>query len=208
MKKLNKKGFTIVELVIVIAVIGILAAVLIPTFSNVIESAKESAALQEAKNELNAYNSFMASQGVVLGSGTVLQVGEKDEPAASTWFIYYNNTLQKIEYSDLLDTPDIWTALPTISIEKSDVRCDKYIVLDEDYKLTGDLVKKDAEGNPTDEEGYIYLFANIDAANEVKFTDGSNNCTIYGGTVVVSYEALSDSTNLTDGLFAKKSNLK
>ena len=30
MKK-NKKGFTIVELVIVIAVIGILAAVLIPT---------------------------------------------------------------------------------------------------------------------------------------------------------------------------------
>lgn len=31
MKK-NKKGFTIVELVIVIAVIGILAAVLIPTF--------------------------------------------------------------------------------------------------------------------------------------------------------------------------------
>ena len=39
MKKLNKKVFTIVELVIVIAVIAILAAVLIPTFSNVIEKA-------------------------------------------------------------------------------------------------------------------------------------------------------------------------
>lgn len=36
MKKTNtKKGFTIIELVIVIAVIGILAAVLIPTFSGV-----------------------------------------------------------------------------------------------------------------------------------------------------------------------------
>ena len=47
--KLNKKGFTIVELVIVIAVIAILAAVLIPTFNSVITKANESAALQEAK---------------------------------------------------------------------------------------------------------------------------------------------------------------
>ncbi len=36
MKKL-KKGFTIIELVIVIAVIGILATVLVPTFSTVIK---------------------------------------------------------------------------------------------------------------------------------------------------------------------------
>lgn len=51
MKKLNnKKGFTIVELVIVIAVIAILAAVLIPTFSNVVNKANESKALQEARN--------------------------------------------------------------------------------------------------------------------------------------------------------------
>lgn len=48
MKKLNKKGFTIVELVIVIAVIAILAAVMIPTFSGIIEKAKKSAAQQEA----------------------------------------------------------------------------------------------------------------------------------------------------------------
>ena len=47
MKKMNKKGFTIVELVIVIAVIAILAAVMIPTFSGIIEKAKESAAIQE-----------------------------------------------------------------------------------------------------------------------------------------------------------------
>ena len=46
MKKLNKKGFTIVELVIVIAVIAILAAVLIPTFSSVISNANKSSAMQ------------------------------------------------------------------------------------------------------------------------------------------------------------------
>ena len=49
-KKMNKKGFTIVELVIVIAVIAILAAVLIPTFAGVISKANASKALQEAKN--------------------------------------------------------------------------------------------------------------------------------------------------------------
>ena len=54
MKKLNKKGFTIVELVIVIAVIAILAAVLIPTFSNVVEKANQSKALQEVKNAYTA----------------------------------------------------------------------------------------------------------------------------------------------------------
>ena len=48
--KMNKKGFTIVELVIVIAVIAILAGVMIPTFGGVIDSAKESAAAQEAAN--------------------------------------------------------------------------------------------------------------------------------------------------------------
>ena len=48
MKKNTKKGFTIVELVIVIAVIAILSAVLIPTFSSVVKKAEESAALQEA----------------------------------------------------------------------------------------------------------------------------------------------------------------
>ena len=42
MKKTNKKGFTIVELVIVIAVVAILAAVLIPTFVSVVNKANVS----------------------------------------------------------------------------------------------------------------------------------------------------------------------
>ena len=49
-RKNNRKGFTIVELVIVIAVIAILAGVLIPTFANVIKKAQTSAILQEAQN--------------------------------------------------------------------------------------------------------------------------------------------------------------
>lgn len=50
LKKTTKKGFTIVELVIVIAVIAILAAVLIPTFSSLIEKANESVDIQLVRN--------------------------------------------------------------------------------------------------------------------------------------------------------------
>ena len=65
MNKKNRKGFTIVELVIVIAVIGILATVLVPTFGNVIDNANQSAAVQEAKN---AYTNYVAA---VAGTGNV-----------------------------------------------------------------------------------------------------------------------------------------
>lgn len=49
----RKKGFTMVELVIVIAVIAILAAILIPTFTNLIRKANEASALANARNAAN-----------------------------------------------------------------------------------------------------------------------------------------------------------
>ena len=50
MRNTNKKGFTVVELVIVIAVIAILAAVLIPTFAGIIAKANQSADQQAVRN--------------------------------------------------------------------------------------------------------------------------------------------------------------
>ena len=50
MKKMNKKGFTIVELVIVIAVIAIMSAVLIPTFSGIIKKSRESSDQSAVRN--------------------------------------------------------------------------------------------------------------------------------------------------------------
>ena len=64
MKKSNKKGFTLVELVIVIAVIGILAAVLIPTITSVVSKAEKTTAETEARNiyaqAISVSNSFDA----------------------------------------------------------------------------------------------------------------------------------------------------
>lgn len=52
MNNYRRKAFTIVELVIVMAIISILASVLLPTFSTVIREAKDSYILQNDKNKL------------------------------------------------------------------------------------------------------------------------------------------------------------
>lgn len=63
MKHTNKKGFTIVELVIVIAVIAILAAVLIPNLSRLVTKADKSAAMQEAKAAMD--NDLINAEGAL-----------------------------------------------------------------------------------------------------------------------------------------------
>ena len=84
MKRNNKKGFTIVELVIVIAVIGILAAVLIPTFSGVIADANDAARDQEAKNLYTTYVAKEAQAGndPVSAGYVAVEVGTNE-------YIYY-----------------------------------------------------------------------------------------------------------------------
>ena len=65
MLKTKKKGFTIVELVIVIAVIAILAAVLIPTFATIIGNAEKSTAMQACKSAYSEYLSGDVGKGKV-----------------------------------------------------------------------------------------------------------------------------------------------
>lgn len=99
MKKFNnKKGFTIVELVIVIAVIGILAGVLIPTFSGIVQRANESKINQEMTNALKVVLAGNATSGA-LANGTTFVMSQKNDEnkdVAAYYAEYNGNKFEKI----------------------------------------------------------------------------------------------------------------
>ena len=77
MMKNKRRGFTVVELVIVVAVVAILATVLIPTFSNVLKKADESATLLRAKNLLTELVADYVSQGKETDLVAFIESGNK-----------------------------------------------------------------------------------------------------------------------------------
>ena len=105
MRKPNKKGFTIVELVIVIAVVAILAAVLIPTFVSVTNKAKQSADIQACRQ----MNTYLAVNEVTDGKTiqevyTTLKEGgmsaENYKPLSSNTYYFWDETLNRILYTN------------------------------------------------------------------------------------------------------------
>lgn len=68
-KLLNKKGFTLIELIVVIAILAILALILIPSLLNYIDSANK------AKDEANARSIYTA---VMLKVSTDVAVVDAD----------------------------------------------------------------------------------------------------------------------------------
>lgn len=75
MVRSDKKGFTLIELMIVVAIIGILAAIAIPAYSDYTKKAKVSEvsnALGAAMSGLNAYVSDHGSQTTAIATTTQL----------------------------------------------------------------------------------------------------------------------------------------
>ena len=89
MKKNNNKGFTLMEMLIVVAIIAVLVAIAIPVFTNQLEKARE--ATDEA-NIRSAYAEVMACAMTDANSGT--NGVKKTENAGSNSYAKYVAAVQ------------------------------------------------------------------------------------------------------------------
>ena len=98
MKK--KKGFTLVELVIVIAVIAILSAILIPTFGSIMSDAKETSAKADLKSVITTYLAENANSDADIDLSDNCFIKRDTEPTAAPTtgevYLYNNGEISKV----------------------------------------------------------------------------------------------------------------
>ena len=181
MKKFNnKKGFTIVELVIVIAVIGILAGVLIPTFSGIVQRANESKINQEMTNALKVVLAGNATSGA-LAKDTTFVMGEKegDTYKAKYYAKYNGNKFEKI-----------------LNVSGNKDSNDNLVTTGYDRVIVG--TKKDGSFYDATLKAIANLYNWTDTdANVVK---GTNDISKIGGTNTNALTVLTNS-DLSEGMF-------
>jgi len=64
MRNTNRKGFTLVEIMIVVVIIGLLAAMAIPAFNKIRESATEKTLINDARQISSAAQQYFMDEGV------------------------------------------------------------------------------------------------------------------------------------------------
>lgn len=136
MKRRNQKGFTIVELVIVIAVIAVLAAVLIPTFSSLINKANESSDISAVRNmnsALIAQEAFdgkapeSASEAMRILKEAGLDAQEYSALASGT-AIYYNKAVNRMIYVRLSAAGGIGEIIFPSEYDMDDLKSSFYLL--------------------------------------------------------------------------------
>ena len=99
----NEQGFTLIELIVVIAIIGILAAVAVPAFLNVVETAHEA--------NIDAVTGVVNSAVMLASSDSLATNGVWRTPLATQ--VTIANMAQEVS-SDWSDNgAGVWTYAPT-----------------------------------------------------------------------------------------------
>lgn len=102
-KRLNKKGFTLIEMLVVIAIIAVLVAIIIPVVVSSTDKAEAAADAANLRSVLGEANTLLMTNNA---DGRLLQSAEFDTgecktfPGADMYIMYVNPGFIKIFYED------------------------------------------------------------------------------------------------------------
>ena len=102
-KRLNKKGFTLIEMLVVIAIIAVLVAIIIPVVVSSTDKAEAAADAANLRSVLGEANSLLMMKDP---TGSILKTAEFDTgesktfPDADMYILYVNPGFIKIYYEN------------------------------------------------------------------------------------------------------------
>ncbi|MFA9379674.1 MAG: type II secretion system protein [Acetanaerobacterium sp.] len=122
----KNRGFTLIELIVVIAILGILIAILVPSMVGFIRSARETAVKAEAKTVYTSVQAYITTDKLV------------NADADTDMELDGSNCITLLEAADLVDSSQLSDETPdiTITMEDDGVTIETFTYATTEYTVT------------------------------------------------------------------------
>lgn len=122
--KENKKGFTLVELIVVLVILAILAALLVPALTGYIDRAKKKSIIAETRQCVMAAQTLVDEAYATVVEETAITVGEKGtvKTADVVKLAEVKGTLGSVTLTTT-DTDDAVNKIKTLEYTKGNLKC-------------------------------------------------------------------------------------